>query len=120
MRIIKDDEVREFVDENGDKLITLARVRKRDYNKRNQLIVEMAHVDMTNPTTPQITDIKIDQQKINEFMFQAVARKMIIGGQEITGDALLETYRNLDRESGEWVDKCIAEVWGETEAAKKN
>jgi len=120
MRIVRDEDLREFVDENGDKLITLTKVRKRDYDRRQQLIIEMANVDMTDPTKPKIADFKIDQSKINEFMFQTVAKKMIIGGQEITDEALLETYRNLDKESGEWVDRCVTEIWGETETAKKN
>jgi hypothetical protein len=78
----------------------------------------MANVDMTDPTKPKIDSMKLDQQAINEFMFQTVVKKMIIGGEEITGDALLDTYRNLDVDSGNWVDQCIAEVWNEV--PKKN
>ncbi|ORX22477.1 hypothetical protein BVF91_11595 [Thermoanaerobacterium sp. PSU-2] len=118
MRIVRDDDIREFVDENGDKLVTLAKVRKRDYDKRQQMIIDMADVNMADPTKPTIDSLKIDQQAINEFMFKTVAQKFVIAGQEITGDALLDTYRNLDVDSGNWVDNCIAEVWNEV--PKKN
>jgi hypothetical protein len=120
MRVIGDSDIREFVDENGDKFITLAKIRKKDYDARNQLILEMSNIDITNPAKPTISDIKIDPIKINIFMFKAVAKKMIINGQEIEGEALLETYSNLDQKSGEWIDKCVAEVWGEEETVKKN
>lgn len=119
MKTIKNDVTREFIDESGDRLITLIGPRKRDYDQREQVILDMAKIDFTTNQTPTLEGMKIDQAKINEVMFKAVAKKMIIAGEEFEGDALMEIYNSLDKESGDWVASCIKNVWGEDEESKK-
>jgi hypothetical protein len=111
MRIISDDDLRTFTDPNGDQLITLRKARKKDWDDYMALV--MRYVEAGDPTNPKSVKFKdgFNPAELTRFMFQRVARKMIINGTEYTGDAMLKIYEQLDPESAEWVDKCIAEVW---------
>lgn len=118
MKLVNEHEFREFTDAEGDKLYTIRKPKKRHSDKRDSMYVNMANIDIKDPNDPKIENLNIDQGEINKYMFQAVARKLVIGGQEIIGDKLAEIYLDMDTESGGWVDQCITEVWGETKEAK--
>jgi hypothetical protein len=118
VKLVYETETRTFTDAEGDQLITLRAPKKRHLDKRDNLIINMANIDIKDPNNPTVSDIKIDQSVINEFMFKAVARKMVIGGVEISGEKLIETYLDLAGESGTWIDTCITEIWGETKEVK--
>jgi len=111
MRIITEDDLREFVDKDGDKLITLKKARKKDWD--DYLELTMKYVDTIDPTNPKNIKFKdgFKPTELTRFMFQRVARKLIINGTEYTGDAMLKIYEQLDPESAAWIDQCIAEVW---------
>lgn len=118
MKLVNENDMRTFTDPDGDQFLTLRAPKKRHLDRRDNMIINMADIDMKDPNKPEIKDIKLDQGELNKYMFTAVARKLVIGGEEITGEKLVETYLNMEGESGQWIDTCIAEVWGETKEAK--
>ena len=119
MKVVNENELKTFTDSEGDQLLTLRAPKKRHMDRRDNMIINMVKIDISEKD-PTINDIKIDQGELNKYMFQAVARKLIIGGEEIVGEKLVETYLDSAGESGTWIDQCIAEVWGETKKVKND
>jgi len=108
MRLITEDDLREFTDPDGDKLITLRKARKKDLDDLASLLLQMG----VNADAKDMKALKgLNIAELNLFMLRRVARKLIIGGKEYTGEDLIKAYQQLDPESAAWVDKCIQEVW---------
>lgn len=111
MKIITDDDLKEFIDADGDKLITLRKARKKDWDEYMALVLK--YVEAGDPTNPKTVKFKegFNPADLTLFMFERVAKKLIIDGREYTGEEMIKVYQSLDPESADWIDRCIAEVW---------
>lgn len=49
--------------------------------------------------------------KVREYRLKALAVKLVVDGQSIGGEAIVETYRNMPPFAAAWVDGRVAEVW---------
>jgi hypothetical protein len=126
MRVIRDTDTVEFVDESGDKLVLLEAPRQRDV----MAVVEIEREDaftqieglkrmgfdvdalMKQAKDADKTDEKAETSaKVHIARLRALAVALYLNGDRLGGDAIVKSYGDMDPASVAWVDAKVAEVW---------
>jgi len=130
MELINDADLVEFIDESGDKLFCLRAPKNAAFGLRDELVVKEAsrYSNLLKGFDFEKIPAAKDKSKqedfstpaMREFMFKAVAVKMIIGAKTITEqEKLVEAYQNLNVKSGKWIDEKVKEIWDKSEISEK-
>jgi hypothetical protein len=128
MRVIRDTDTVEFVDESGDKLVLLEAPRQRDVLACEAIEQEDAFAQLENLRRmgfdvdalikqARESDVKRDERdadvsaKVRAKRLEVLAVALIVGGDRVGGKAIAEAYGSMDASSAAWVDAKVAEVW---------
>ena len=127
MRIIRDADTVEFTDGSGDKLILRSMPRQRDLIASDEVARDEAFEQLEAlkklgiDTDKALADASASEVKaaesdvalprVREFRLKALAVKLIVGGEAIGGNAIIDAYHDMDSASAAWVDAKVAEVW---------
>jgi len=133
VRIIRDSDTVEYVDESGDKLVLLSAPRQRDVEssdliERDEAMGQMQALKKSGIDTDAfMADAKKDRDaleaakeavktslpaaKVREFRLKSLGIRLVIGGENIGGEAIVTSYRDMDPISAAWIDKCVGETW---------
>lgn len=123
MRLIDESDLEEHTDESGDRLYCLPSPRRVDVLKRSSIYAATAGRSITTDENgvpkidPNLNIGSLDLVKLAEHKFASVVIKAQVGDNVVEGkNYLLDFYRKLDEDSGEWVDDVVDKVWDRTEA----
>lgn len=133
MKIITDNDTREFLDTDGDKLVLLASVRHRDAIKREEMESTEAleslkglgmgmkdAIAMERELSPEERAAALERRSaekgehspaVRRFMLSVVAIRLTVAGQEYGGNAIVDQYDRMDPASAKWIDEQVDLVW---------
>jgi len=132
MKVIRDSDVVEFVDDSGDKLILLECPRQRDVMRGEDLASEEAIAGLSkikalgmdtdkmladaqaNPETFAAAQSNVETTvppKVRRFRLEVLGIRLVVGGESFGGKAVLEQYDDMARASAAWVDEKVSRVW---------
>ena len=128
MHIVTDADAVEFIDGTGDKLVLRSAPRQRDVEasddlERSEAFAAIAALKDAGVDTDAVmadagpeaiakaTEDAAVPAKVRELRLKLLAVKLVIGGENIGGEAIVKSYRDMDAESAAWIDAKVAQVW---------